>query len=140
MTSQDAFMHNWRIVKFCTWIDGHYCQKCEMHTLYHCDVAYSIWPYLQKDYHNPNDVNKIKYVYNMNSRKVIIESVFGSLMNKWYTLKLFNSRVNRALRITITCCVYIIFVLIGVHLCLGLQMYQPFQIIFKDSEIDYQLL
>jgi hypothetical protein len=50
-------------------------------------------------------VDKIKYVYNMNSRKVVIESAFGSLMNKWHILKIFNSRVNRALRITIVCCV-----------------------------------
>jgi hypothetical protein len=37
---------------------------------------------LAKKNHNPNDVDKIKYVYNMNSRKVVIESAFGSLMNK----------------------------------------------------------
>ncbi len=100
-----CFMHNWRIMKFCTWIDGH-CQKCEMHTLYQCDVAYAIWPYLHKNYHNRNDVDKIKYVYNMNSRRVVIESAFGSLKNKWHILKLFNSRVIRASRITIACCVF----------------------------------
>lgn len=41
----------------------------------------------------------------MNSRKVVIESAFGSLMHKWHLFKLFNSRVNRALKITIACCV-----------------------------------
>ncbi len=100
-----CFIHNWKIVKLCTWIDGH-CQRCEMHTLYHCDIAYSIWPYLnKKKNHKPNDMDKIKYVYDMNSRRVVIASAFGSLMNKWHIFRLFNSRVNRASKITIVCVV-----------------------------------
>lgn len=60
---------------------------------------------LEKKNHKPNDVDKIKYVYNMNSRRVVIESAFGPWTSKWHIFRLFNSRVNRALRITIGCCV-----------------------------------
>ncbi len=50
-------------------------------------------------------MDKIKYVYDMNSRRVVIASAFGSLMNKWHIFRLFNSRVNRASKITIVCVV-----------------------------------
>jgi hypothetical protein len=39
----------------------------------------------------------------MNSRRVIIKNVFGSLKNKWRIMKNLNDCVNRALPITITC-------------------------------------
>jgi hypothetical protein len=52
---------------------------------------------------NPNDVYKKKYDNNMNSRRVIIKNVFGSLKNRWQIMKNLNYCVNRALPITITC-------------------------------------
>jgi hypothetical protein len=71
------------------------------------DATYPIRTYLQKNWktHNPTNVDKIRYDYNMNSRKVVIENAFGSLKNKWRILKHFNSRVDKTSPITIACCV-----------------------------------
>jgi hypothetical protein len=40
----------------------------------------------------------------MNSERVVIEMAFGSLKNRWRILKNFNSRVDKAARITVACC------------------------------------
>ncbi len=71
------------------------------------DPTYPIRNYLQKNWktHNPIDVDKIRYDSNMNSRKVVIKNVFGSLKNRWKILKHFNSRVDKTSPITIACCV-----------------------------------
>jgi hypothetical protein len=50
-------------------------------------------------------LDKHKYVFGMNSRKVIIENAFGSLKTKWHILKHFNLKVDRATRIVITYCI-----------------------------------
>jgi len=41
----------------------------------------------------------------MNSGRLIIENAFGSLKNKWCTLRLFNLRVDRAARVIVAYCV-----------------------------------
>ncbi len=50
-------------------------------------------------------LNKHKYVFGMNSRKVIIENAFGSLKTKWHILRHFNLKVDRATRIVVTYCI-----------------------------------
>jgi hypothetical protein len=66
---------------------------------------YLIQTYLLKNYKTKNaiDVDKIKYACSMNKGKVVIENVLGSLKNQWPILKLFNSKVDKATRVTITC-------------------------------------
>jgi hypothetical protein len=68
------------------------------------DVAYSICTYLQKNWKtcNPANVDKTRYDFNMNSRKVVIENVFGSLKNRWRILKHFD----KTSLIAIACCVF----------------------------------
>lgn len=70
------------------------------------DSIYIIHICLQKNW-NSYLHHKKTYDNNMNSRKVIIENVFGSLKNWWEIFKIFNSNVNRAFVIVIFCCVYI---------------------------------
>jgi hypothetical protein len=41
----------------------------------------------------------------MNSRKVVIKNVFGSLKNKWRILRHFNLTVVRATIVIVACCV-----------------------------------
>jgi hypothetical protein len=41
----------------------------------------------------------------MNSKRVVIENAFGSLKTRWKILKHFNSRVDRATKVTMVCCV-----------------------------------
>jgi hypothetical protein len=62
------------------------------------DSIYPICIYLSKNWksHNLNDVNKRRYDSNLNSRKVILDNVLGSLKNKWWILKFFN---------VVVCCV-----------------------------------
>jgi len=62
------------------------------------DSIYPIRIYLSKNWksHNLNDVNKRRYDSNLNSRKVILDNVLGSLKNKWWILKIFN---------VVVCCV-----------------------------------
>jgi hypothetical protein len=71
------------------------------------DSTYPLLIYLHKNWksHNSNDVNKKRYNNNMTFARVIIENVFGSLKNRWWRLKNFNSSVNRALAIVVACCV-----------------------------------
>jgi hypothetical protein len=45
--------------------------------------------------HNAVDVNKHKYVPNMNSKTVIVKNAFGSLKTRWHILKHFNLGVDR---------------------------------------------
>jgi len=40
----------------------------------------------------------------MNSGRVVIEQAFGTLKNRWRILKNFNSRVDKAVQITIASC------------------------------------
>jgi hypothetical protein len=42
----------------------------------------------------------------MNKCKVVIENVFGSLKNRWQILRHLNSKVDKRIRVTITCCVF----------------------------------
>jgi hypothetical protein len=48
------------------------------------DVTYLIHTYLQKNwkFHNPIDVDKIKYDSNMNLKKVVIKNAFNFLKNR----------------------------------------------------------
>ncbi len=69
-------------------------------------IGHSTYPlrtYLTKIWksHNSNDVNKKRYDSSMNFTRVIIKNAFGSWKNKWWTLKNFNSSVNRALAIVV---------------------------------------
>ncbi len=42
----------------------------------------------------------------MNLRRVVIENTFGSLKNRWRSLKHFTSRIDRTSSIIVTCCVF----------------------------------
>jgi hypothetical protein len=68
------------------------------------DSAYPIRTYLQKNWRSPQDEEKKRYDSTMNSRRVVIEMAFGSLKNRWSILKNFNSRVDKAAKITVACC------------------------------------
>jgi hypothetical protein len=50
-------------------------------------------------------VDKIKYDFNMNLGKVVMENAFGSLKNRWRILKHFKFKIDKASPITIVCCV-----------------------------------
>ncbi len=66
-----------------------WCQGCEMHTLYNwgrCIPNSIIFAKNWKTY-NPNDVNKIRYDYIMNLRRVVILNAFGSFKTEWCILK-----------------------------------------------------
>jgi len=69
------------------------------------DVMYLIWPHLHKNWKTyfAFDVDKHIYDSSMNSRRVVIKNASGSLKNKWRMLKHFNSRVDRATRVVVTC-------------------------------------
>jgi hypothetical protein len=71
------------------------------------DSVYPIHSSLQKNFktHNVEDINKRKFDSSMNSRRVVIENAFGSLKTRWKILKHFNSRVDRATKVTIVYCV-----------------------------------
>jgi len=53
--------------------------------------------------HNAIDVDKhIYYDSSMNLRRVFIKNAFGSLKNKWCTLRHYNSRVDKVV-IVVAC-------------------------------------
>ena len=68
------------------------------------DSVYPIRPYLMKNWKAPNDVEKKRFDSAMNFGRVAIENAFGALKNRWRILKLFNSRVDRAVWVTVACC------------------------------------
>ena len=68
------------------------------------DAAYPIRTYLIKNWKAPNDMDKRRFDNSMNSGRIVIEQAFGTLKNRWRILKNFNSRVDRAARITVACC------------------------------------
>jgi len=68
------------------------------------DSAYPIRTYLQKNCKAHNDLEKKRFDKSMNSGRVVIKQVFGTLKNRWRILKNFNFRVDRSARITIACC------------------------------------
>jgi hypothetical protein len=68
------------------------------------DAAYPIRTYLIKNWKAPNDMDKRRFDNSMNSGRIVIEQAFGTLKNRWRILKNFNSRVDRAARITVAYC------------------------------------
>ena len=68
------------------------------------DSAYPIRTYLMKNWKVPNDLQKKRFDSSMNSGRVVIEQTFGTLKNRWRILRNFNSRVDGAARVTVSCC------------------------------------
>jgi len=50
-------------------------------------------------------VDKQRYDFNMNSKRVGIKNAFGSLKNRWHILKNFNLKVDRVAIVIVACCV-----------------------------------
>ena len=40
----------------------------------------------------------------MNSGRITIENTFDALKNRWRILRRFNSRIDKAVRVTVACC------------------------------------
>jgi hypothetical protein len=68
------------------------------------DSTYAIHIFLQNNWRSPQDEDKKRYDSAMNLGRVVIENIFGTLKNKRQILKHLNSKVDRAPKITITCC------------------------------------
>ena len=76
--------------------------RCTLYLI--VDSAYPIRPYLMKNWKALNDVQKKRFDSAMNSSRVTIENAFGALKNRWRILGRFNSRVDKAVRVTVACC------------------------------------
>ena len=54
---------------------------------------------------NPTMVDKMRFDSAVNGGRVVIEQAFGSLKNRWRILKAFNMSVEKAVVLTLACCV-----------------------------------
>jgi hypothetical protein len=90
------------------------------------DASYPIHNYLQKNWKtcDPTDVDKIRYDFNMNLRRVVIENAFGYLKNRWRSLKHFNSIIDRTSPFIVACMYFTTIVKCEVHRSLDWQMQQ----------------
>jgi hypothetical protein len=73
------------------------------------DAAYPSRLYLLKNFkpsiNDPRFKDKKKFDESLNSGRVVIEQDFGALKNRWRILKNLNMDVDRAVTITLACCV-----------------------------------